>query len=116
MINTSKLWIQVHRFINKYIEVLDLVCDRYIQILHILKLRQFLDYLDCVGKVFNLFKCVCLREYCQVVDQEDTVLSSVTLNFVDCASVFVSTVKKSQQRPVYDRRSFSNAFLSRSWS
>ena len=50
------------------------------------------------------------------VDQEDTVLSGVTLNFVDCVSIFVSSVKKFQQRPVYDRMSFSNAFSSTSWS
>ena len=73
--------------------MLDLLCDRYIQILNILKLRQFLDYFDGVGKVFKHFKCVCLREYWPFVYQEDTVLSGVTLNFVDCASVFVSTVK-----------------------
>ena len=53
-----------------------------------------------------------MREYWPVVDQEYTVLSGVTLNFVDCVSVFVSSVKKSQQRPVYDTRSFSNAFSS----
>ena len=28
------------RYFLKYMEVLDLVCDRYIQILHILELRQ----------------------------------------------------------------------------
>ena len=44
---------------------------------------------------FYLYKCVRLREYWPVVDKEDTVLSGVTLNFVDCASVFVSSVKKS---------------------
>ena len=37
---------------------------------------------------------MCLLEYWPVVDQEDTVLSSVTLNFVDCVSFFVSLVKK----------------------
>ena len=86
--------------LNKYTEVLDLVCDRYIQILHIQKLRLFINDLvfDSVGKVFYLFKCVCLREYWPVVDEEGTVLSGVTLNFVDCASIFVSTVKISQQR------------------
>ena len=40
-----------------------------------------------VGKVK-----VCLREYWPVVDQEDTVLSGVTLNFMDC---FINK-KKSQ--------------------
>ena len=65
---------------------------------------------------FYLYKCVCLREYWPVVNHEDTVLSGVTLNFVDCASVFVSSVNKSQQWPVYVTRSFSNAFSSASWS
>ena len=40
-----------------------------------------------------LYKCVCLREYWSIVDQEDIALSGVTLNFVDFASVFVLSVK-----------------------
>ena len=44
-------------------------------------------------KIYH-YKCVCLREYWPVVDQEDTVLSGVTLDFVDCASVFVSSIEK----------------------
>ena len=98
--------------------MLHLVCDRYIQILHIQKTINNIDdlVLDCVGEILYLFKCVCLREYWPAVDQKDTVLSGITLNFVDCASIFVTSVKKSQGGPVYGPRSFSNAFLSSSWS
>ena len=80
----------------KYTEVLDLVCDRYIQILHILKLRKFIVSINWYWNVvkFYLYKCVCLRENWPVVDKEDTVLSGVTLNFVDCASVFCFVGKK----------------------
>ena len=103
------------KYFLKYTEVLDLVCDRYIQILHVLKLRPFIVSVDWYWTVyvkFYLYKCVCLQEYWLVVDQEDTVLSGITLNFVDYALVFVSSVKKSQQWPVYDTRSFSKAFSS----
>ena len=37
---------------------------------------------------FYLYKCVCLREYWPVVDQEDTVLSGVTLNWIVPRSLF----------------------------
>ena len=84
------------KFFLKYTEVLDLLCDWYIQILHIPKLRQFIVSINWYWTVkvkFYLYKCVRLREYWPFVDQEDTVLSGVTLNFVDWASVFVSSVK-----------------------
>ena len=40
----KKLWVNVRRseYFFKCTEVLDFVCDRYIEILHILKLRQFI--------------------------------------------------------------------------
>ena len=72
----------------KYIEVLELVCE----VLHILKLRQFIVsinwYWTVSVKFFTFTSVFCLREYWPVVDQEDTVLSGVTLNFLDCVSVF----------------------------
>ena len=42
----------------------------------------------------NNCKCVCLREYWPVVYQSDTILSSTTFSFVECALVFVSLVTK----------------------
>ena len=39
-----------------------------------------------------------------------TVVSCVTLSFVDCASLLAFWVKKSKQWPVHDTRSVSNAF------
>ena len=39
-----------------------------------------------------------------------TVVSGVTLNFVDCASLLAFWVKKSKQWPVHDTRSVSNTF------
>ena len=65
----------------------------------------------CVGQVLHFQVCLSARIF-PVVDKKDTVLSGVTLNFVDCALIFVSSVKKSQQRLVYDRRSFLNAYPS----
>ena len=104
------------KFFLKYTEVLDLLCDWYIQILHILKLRQLIVSINWYWTVkvkFYLYKCVRLREYWPVVDQEDTVLSGVTLNFVDCASVFVSSVKKNLSNGQFMIQGhFSNAFSS----
>ena len=42
---------------------------------------------------FYHFKCLSARKW-PVVDQEDTVSSGVTLNFVDCVSVFAFSVKQ----------------------
>ena len=42
--------------------------------------------------------------------------NSRTLSDEKCATIFDSSVNESQQRPVYSRRSLSNAFSSTSWS
>ena len=66
--------------------MLVLVYDRYIQILHMLKLRQFIVS-GCVGKVLPFQ--VCLSTIIPYVDQEDTVLSGVTLiSWIESRSLF----------------------------
>ena len=87
MVNTSNLWIKVHRLIFlKYTEVLDLVYDRYIQILHIQKLRHSIDYLVlvCVGK-FLPFQFRFIRRYHKTRG---------------LCPIFVTSVEKSHQQPV----------------
>ena len=61
MVNASNLSINVRR--SNFFKATE-VLDRYIQILHILKLRQFIVstlVLDCVGKVLPFQVCLSAR-------------------------------------------------------
>ena len=77
-------------------------------------LRSALAFVQCDQGYISMSGHYRLYENLDRIYRLDT--NSRTLSDEECVIIFDSSVKESQQRPDYSRRSFSNAFSSTSWS